>query len=259
MSGFMDFFSATRQQPAQAPAASPAPNVNTNQPGNPQQVQNNANQNQPGGNNPTGGQGGQNTNQQTPVNPLDSYSKMFDNPSTEGDAPPSFTLDPKTMDNVVKSQDFTKGIDPAVLQKAQAGDAASLFEVIQSVGRNSYRAAIEHGGMLTDKFVGAREAHSGKNVGSKVREELVSNSLSNTPNFSHPVVRKQLTEIATRFQKQHPDATPEEIANMSKKYLGDLMQAISPAKKDPAIERQEAEVRGEQYWDQYFDQDQPIS
>lgn len=230
------------------------------------QQQNHNQQNQPGGgggatlpnngsqgNNNQGNGNNQNSQNNQQPNPLDTYSKMFDNPNTEGDKAPAFTIDPKVMDSVVSSQDFTQGIDPEVMQKAMSGDAQSMIQLIQNVGRNSYRAAIEHGGMLTDKFVGASLAHNGKSLGNKVRQELTTNALSSTPNFQHPVVKKQLTEIAQRLQQANPDATPQEIADAAKQYLTDLATALNP--QDPKQQSQNKssqEERGAEFWDDYF-------
>jgi hypothetical protein len=199
---------------------------------------------------------GQNAQNQPPANPLDMYSKMFDNPATEGDKSPTFAIDPKIMDSVVSSQDFMQGVDPELLQKATTGDTQALLQIINSVGRNAYRASIEHGGMLTDKFVGAKLSHEGKSLGSKVRQELTMNTLSNTPNFQHPVVKKQLTEIAQRLQQANPEATPEEVAKAAKEYITELSRALNPdsdkqgngSNTTPA-----AEERGEEYWNNFFD------
>lgn len=230
----------------------------------PSQQQQNPNQVQ-GNGNPMGGQGGDNTNSQTngqntqtqqQANPLDGYSKMWDTPAADTDKPPTFSIDPKIMDQVTTSQNFMQGIDPALMQKATSGDINSLMEVMHHVGRNAYRSSIEHGGMLTDKFVGAREQYGQKGLGSKVREELTTHALSNTPNFQHPVVKRQLTEIAQRFSKQHPDASPQEIAEMSKKYLNDLRDAMNPESSTQQNQKTKPEERGEEFWNGFFDENQ---
>lgn len=257
------------------PAAGPAPAQQQQSTGNNQQNnQQSSQQNEPGNRPPNGatlpgansGNPGDpnntNTQQQGAKSPLDVYSKMFDNKGTTGDGPPAFVLDPKTLDGIVKDLDFTKGIDPAVMTRATQGDSAALMEIIQGVSRNSYKAAIEHGGVLTDKFVGAREAHSSKGFSGKVRQELVTNQLaSNTPSFQHPVVRQQLTEIAQRLQAQNPDATAKEIGDMSVKYLQDLVDAIrQPEDKQKQSTQQQTGERGEEFWNDYFEQgEQPAN
>lgn len=252
----MDFFSqkpqAQQQQQPQGQQQQPqngqgsqGPNMPQN--GNPMGQGGSQGQNPQGqGNNPNAGT-------QPNSNPMDAYSKLWENPSNESNTPPSFSIDPKIMDQVVGSQDFMKGVDPALMQKATSGDVQALMEIMQSVGRNAYRSSIEHGGMLTDKFVGAREAYGSKNLPSMVRKELTTHALSDTPNFQHPVVKRQLTEIATRFQQQHPDAPPQEIARMAKKYVTDLVSAMTP--ESQTKQGQNPQTKEPTDWGSYFDEE----
>lgn len=251
---FTDFFKP--QQPKQQPQQQPQQQQQQFGTPNPQ--------NQPSGqggatipnvNNNGGQQGnGQNPQNQPQRNPLDTYSKMFDNPGTDADKAPSFTIDPKIMDQVVSSQDFMQGVDPELMQKATSGDMQALVQLIQHTSRNAYRASIEHGGMLTDKFVGSRLGFENKSLGSRVKQELTMNSLSNTPNYQHPVVKRQLTEIAQRLQQANPDATPQEIAEASKKYLSDLAAALNPTEKQEQNPNPSGE-RGEEFWSDFFEKD----
>lgn len=234
----MDFFkqsaqTATQQQQQQQPQ-----NQNIQQ-------QPNIQQQQPG----TGVANASNAGTNEPQDPLKIYENLFDNKNTQEDKAPTFSIDPKVMDQVVGSQDFTKGINPELFQKAMQGDQQAFFEMMNNVGRNAYRNAIEHGGMLTDRFVGAREAHSSKGLSGKVREELTTHALGNVPNFKNPVVKAQLTEVAKRLQSQHPDAAPAEIAEMAKDYITKLASALNPT--DPKA--QEASQNVEVDWNKFFE------
>lgn len=255
--GWTDIFQPRQtQQPQNTNTQQANPNntvqntVQNNNNGN-TQIQNSANQNLPGGNTsqqPNGN--GQNANQNQPANPLDSFAKMFDNPTTEADKPPVFQIDKEVMDKVVSSQDFMQGIDPELMQKATGGDVQSLMQLIQHTSRNAYRAAIEHGGVLTDKFVGSYNQYSNKQLPGMMRDHFTEQSLAaNTPNFKHPVVKKQLTETAKRLQRLHPDASPQEIAKMAQDYLTELVTAITP--EDP--NKQQSDNKGEVDWDKFFD------
>ena len=252
-----DFFKP--RQPQQ-PVNNNQQNQNQNQPqnNNGQNNQNNNQNNNPDPNNPQqnnlnpGNGNNQNANPNEPANPLDVYGKMFDNPTNNDDTPPSFNIDPKIMDQVVGSQDFMRGINPDLLQKATSGDTQSLLEIIQHTSRNAYRSAIEHGGVLTDKFVGARESYGNKKLPDVLRGHLTEQQLAaNTPNYKHPVVKQQLSDIARRLQKTHPDAQPQEIAEMAKDYLQTFMKAITPAEQNPVANKPK-----ETDWDQFFDDDQ---
>lgn len=233
-------------QAAQAPAQQPAANQPPQNANNGGQAMNQNSQtgpnNQPPANN-------QNAQPAQPVNPLDSFSKMWDNPSTEADTPPAFNLDPKQLGDIASKQDFMQGIDPELMTKATSGDVNAMMQLMNKVAQGAYAKSLEHGGMLTDKFVGARETHSSKGLGGRVRQELTQHALSDTPSYQHPVVRKQLTQIAEQLQRQNPDASPQEIAKQAKDYLNELVSAINPKTEDKA-----AKKAGPTNWDAYFDE-----
>lgn len=166
----------------------------------------------------------------TPVNPLDAYAKMFDNASKSSDIQaPSFKLDPKVLGEVSSSMDFTKSIDPALMEKALAGDTKALLATIQAVGRNAYSASLEHATSLTEKHLSQRAEYETSRVNSGVRQQLTSNELSSAPNYAHPVVKAELNRVATQFSAANPDASPQEVAKAAQKYIADLSAALNPA------------------------------
>jgi len=223
-----------------------------------QQQQNPAGKaNEPGNiNNPAPGSNSQNAGNGSEADPFAKYANMFNNTNTEADAPPAFNLDSKVLGEIAGKQDFMQGIDPELMTRATSGDTSALIEIMHSVSRNAYKTSLEHSGLLTDKFVGAREAHSSKGFGKRVKGELTQAALANTPNFKNPVVRQQLSEVASRLQQQHPDAAPEEIADMAKDYITQLAGALNPNAADRSGKQSgngnNAEERGEEYWNDYF-------
>lgn len=162
------------------------------------------------------------------VDPLAAYSKMFDNP-TNKDTAPTFSIDDKILGSVAEAQDFMKGINPELMQQATSGDMGAMMKMMNEVARNAYKTSLQHSGRLTEGFVGSRESFTEKGFTTKVRGELTANALTGTPNFKNPVVRKQLIQIAENLQQQHPDAAPEEIAQMSRDYITELGKAINPS------------------------------
>lgn len=242
--GFTDFFK---------PAAPAAPQQQTTQQQQPSPPQGNPQ----GGN--ANSQGVQNDIQagkmpgstSEPANPLDVYSKMFDNASNPNvEAPPSFNLDANVLNDVSSKMSFTDGIQPELMQRASSGDMQAMMQLMDSVARNAYKASLQHSSALTDKFVGARSEYEAKGLGTKVRGELTNQALNEVPNSQHPVVKQQLREIANRLQAQNPDAPPQQIADMAKKYMIDLANAINPA-APPAINANGTPA-GEVDWDAYI-------
>jgi hypothetical protein len=236
------------------PAGAPIPNNGGQGGGNGNTPANGNTPNNNPGNTNNGNQGTQQTpnpndpGAQANQNPLDAYSKLWDTTNTETDTPPSFSIDPKVMKGVSDAQDFFKGIDPALMQKAQQGDSQAFMDLMQQGMRNVYSTVIEHNGMLTDKFVGARLSHEGKGFDSKVKNHLTTSELAKTDNFNHPAVKQQLIDTAKRIQAQNPDMPAEQVAKEARNYITELANAINPKAK-PA----ESESNQETDWAKWFD------
>lgn len=182
--------------------------------------------------NPTVGVDGKIPGEITPVNPLDAYKKMYDNANASSDIhAPSFKLDPKVLGEVSSTMDFTKNINPELVTKALAGDAKSLIEMMQSVGRNAYSASLEHATTLTETHLGQRAAFEGQRVDQGVKKQLTSDALSTAPSYEHPVVKAELNRVADMFAKANPDASPQQIAKAAQKHITELSAALNPASK----------------------------
>ena len=191
---------------------------------------------------------------QQPANPLDAFSGMFDNKDTNTEKAPSFSLPADTLNQVASSQNFLQGIDEALMTKAMSGDAKSFLEVINAATQNAYKASLTHGSTLTDNFINSRLDYEGKSLGSKVKSELTNSELgASTQNFNHPVVKAQLTQVAQGLAKQHPDASPAQIAQMARDYVTTLANAINPNSNNGGSPgNNQGEKAADTDWNKYF-------
>lgn len=180
-------------------------------------------------------------------NPLDSYAKMFENATKKADnVAPSFSLDPTVLADVSSKMDFTRGLNPELVKKAQEGDANSMLQLIQEVGRNSYRASLEHATKLTETHLGQRSEFESRRVQEGVKQQLTSDALSSNANYNHPVIKQELNRIARDFANspEYADASPQQIASAAKKYLDDIHAAMNPTdpKKDSQGNKKPEEI-----------------
>lgn len=241
MAGIMDFFKA----PATPAAATQQPNTQNTTGTQPENKDLSAN---PATTDKSGKMPG--TDGIT-ENPLDAYSKMFDNANNGSDLQaPTFKIDPKVLNNVSSKMDFTKGIAPEMLTKATSGDVSALMEIIKTVGQNSYRASLEHSTSLTDAFMAQRGEYEGQVLAKGVRSQLTSAELANAPNYNHPVVKAELNRIASQFAAANPDASPQEVAKAAQKYIFDLQAALNPA--DPTKNSDGSAKPEEMDWSKYL-------
>lgn len=185
---------------------------------------------------------------QLPPNPLDVYAKLWETTDKAPEAAPVFNLDPKVLDQVSGTLDFTKAVSPELMQKATSGDMQAMMQVMNHVGQQSYKAALAHSTSLTDKFVDSRSKFDLKGIGAQVKSELATNAMSSIPNYSHPAVKTEVNRIAQAMQKQNPEATPDEIATATKEYFTNVYAAINPSAPTQEQQQQGQEVD----WDKYF-------
>lgn len=183
-----------------------------------------------------------------PVDPLAPFAKMYDTPK-ETDAAPQFALDSAALSTAAGSLNLMQGADPALLQRAEAGDSKAIMQLIEHAGRQAYQNALSHSSTLTGKFTEAREAFNNKDFSGKVKSELTVHAMTGMANFSHPVVRKELIKVAQDMQRQHPDASPQEVAEMAKTYITELSQAVNPTSAAPANKGTPQATD----WDAFFD------
>jgi len=185
---------------------------------------------------------------QKPVDPLAPFAKMYDT-AKEADTPPQFALDNTALTTAASSLNFMQGADPATMQRAKQGDSEAILQLMEHASRTAYQHALSHSSVLTNKFTDAREAFNNKGFSGKVKSELTVNALTGTANFDHPVVRKELVKVAGEMQRQHPDASPQEVATMAKDYITQLSRAVNPESK----QNQRSSQPQATDWDTYFD------
>lgn len=201
---------------------------NNNQQANQQQQPNQGISDKGTGTNGVLGDGKPN-NDGNPANPLDAFKDIFNNKDKDNKAAPSFTLPEDKLNEVAGGLDFTRSIDPAIMQKAMSGDAGSMIEMMKKISQEAYKTALQHNSTLTGSFVESRSQYDGSSLSSRIKEELTNAEFSNnTPGFDHPLVRRELQKVSALISNQHPDASPAEVAKQAREYLTSIASAINP-------------------------------
>lgn len=170
---------------------------------------------------------------QEPAGVLDAYKDLYTPDTKEPEKAPEFNLAADKLDGVVNSQDFMQGVNPELMQKLQSGDMSALGEIINHATRRAYRSALEHGSTLTGKFVDARLGFSEKNLDSRIRSSNLNDHLSQTPNFSNPVVKQHMTSLVNQLSSKHPDAPMKDIVEEAKRIMMEVARGVNPEAEQP--------------------------
>lgn len=232
----------TQQQPNQQQDNNP----DNQDPNNPQ-----GNSDPTQGNNPNA-KGNQNNPQG-----VDYLAELYTKKGQDPEAVPQFSLDDKNLEGLVNGQDFVGQMNPEDMQKLQSGDFSVLGNMINSAARKAYKAALQHGSTLTGKYSDARFEHYDKQFGSKVRNNSVQTALAGLPNYNKPAIKAHLNDIANRLSSQHPDASPQEIAQEAQRILMELANDVNPENTPEA--RKSKETQGQTDWSKWLAADNQMA
>lgn len=190
-----------------------------------QNQQNNGQQNgqQPQPNNANGP--AQPDNGMKPQQAAQSFEEMYkdiwkDDPKAAAGSGKMFNPDMANFSKVVEGMDFAGNVDPALQQKALAGDAEAMKQLLNSVGRNSFsRSALMASEMMNDGFT-KKSTEFEKTMENKFKSLTARQNLAkNNPAFSSPEIRPLMESIETRLRSRFPEASAEDITQKAQEYL----------------------------------------
>lgn len=142
-------------------------------------------------------------------------------------------LTPEAMQQLIGNADFTQHISQDSLQKLQAGDSSGMMSAINEMIRAGVAQGLQLNANLGDLVMDNRLKSLQDGLGSTIRAELTAQEQSTMPGFENPLVQESMKGIADRIRQAHPDASPKEVAAMSRDYFVALASAINPETKTP--------------------------
>lgn len=174
------------------------------------------------------------TQQTQSDDPASMFAGLFkDDASTTQDTAPRGILPRDKITEAAGKINFMDGL-PKELSDALAADGGLNLENISALvnhaGRAAYSRAMEHGSQINDHFVNARIAHESKNLPSHIRTHLAKSAGRKVDgvDMDDPVVREHMDMVSERIASKFPDATEEEVGQMSQEYFTTMARKINP-------------------------------
>lgn len=230
--GIMDQFSGfmnrkqqerTQQQPVNPAQQQNQQNQNQQQvpPGSSQQLENNQIQ-QP--------QGNQQQNQNTPPEKLDSFKEIWDTTPANGDtgkSKPYSSYDRAKFKDKVKTLDFARTLDPAVVQKALSGDVNSFSQVINQAVQGALAMSVDASHSFTEAGFSSAESRFFERIPGELKKHTAfDSSLSANPKMNHPAIKPMVGLVQNQLQAKFPDASAQEIQTMTSEYFTEVFGAL---------------------------------
>lgn len=170
--------------------------------------------------------------------PFADFKDIWKDINTQQGTRPAINADRTKIDAVAKGIDFTKGINPTLVQKALAGDQAAFLQVLNESAQQGFAVAMQASSHLVDKQSGAVIDHMQTALPNQLKTFQSRESfLGANPKFNDPAVQPLLSVIQTQLVNQFPTATAAEIAQHAQKYLMSVAGALAtPDKGNEVVE-----------------------
>ena len=162
------------------------------------------------------------------VSPLESFKDIWQSDTAEteqddADLSSLFSIDPEKINSTVSNIDFTKSLDPQVLESIAAGgeDAQKAFVAsLNSVARDVFSQSMLANGMLVKQALTKAQdkidARTSRNYNRLKASEAITSS---NPLFKDPAVAPMVSAIQEQLHKKYPEADSESIKQQAEDYL----------------------------------------
>lgn len=165
------------------------------------------------------------------ASPLANYKDLWKTPTQGTGLPstvPTFTADPKKLDEISKTIDFTRALDKTLVTKAATGDAEALMAVINQAAQAGYAQA---SGTTASLIEAALKAQNDRLQNEYIPEMTRRNEISREMRLDNklyldPAIAPMLTMVEKQFASNYPNSSPQEIRESAMAYLQHTASAV---------------------------------
>lgn len=182
---------------------------------------------------------------------LDSFKDIFNIPTDDSGKPaipntnpladPIMSVDPQKLREAAGKMDFTRGLEPELLQKAMSGqDPQAFMQVLNSVAQNGFSTALAATATMQNQALSTYHSRLDSTLPSRVRDVQISQAAPKNPALAHPSAQPVLSAIRQTIAQANPHLSPEKVAEHAENYFtamaADMQkatEAAQPQKKTP--------------------------
>lgn len=198
------------------------------------------------------------------ASPLSQYQKMWEAPSgapNPADLVPAINADPAKMLEAARTIDFTKQMDPALLEAASKGDAGALAKIINSSAQNGYAAAAGATVNIVKAALGEQaKQFENKYAPAMLRRSDIQGAVTESVSLANdPAAAPIISALTAQLSNSFPQATATEISAHVSNYMKEFSQKVVEAnggkiqsREDLALRPGGSLSRTEPDWESYF-------
>jgi hypothetical protein len=167
-----------------------------------------------------------------PTNPLDAFKDVWKPADVQAQSADPFSapylnLDESKLQQGLKQVDFTRGMNPELIQKAMSGDAQAFMDVLNHTSRESFAQATRLQAATTESALRKQSDRVKEYLPNAVKAQNLSSQPINNPALDHPAVQPLLQVLRGQLAQQNPNMSPSEIAARAENFFLSSAQAVN--------------------------------
>lgn len=177
-------------------------------------------------------------NEGTSGSPAVDFAKLWDTPANPDQTNKSLfaNIDPAKIQEAAGKIDFAKVVSPEILARIQAGGAdasAALVEAMNRTAQTVYGQSAVATTQIVDRAVQEAMGRFEQTLPNHIKKQTASDSLRSQNKFlSNPAIAPVVNAVQTQLMGQFPNASPEELNQMTMQYVQQFADVVTP-KKSP--------------------------
>lgn len=170
------------------------------------------------------------------ASPLSEYTKIWETPAnpaaTAATLASSMTADPEKMLAAARTIDFTKGMDPTMLEAASKGDAGALANLINGAAQNAYAQGAQATVAISKRMLEEQATNfSTKYAPAMLRDASISSAVEKAiPLSQDPAAAPIVAALRTQLSATFPTASADEVTAHVENYLQDFSRRAVESK-----------------------------
>ena len=174
--------------------------------------------------------------------PMDQFKDLWATQAPAKAAPSALDLDVQTVAQSAGQLDFTKVVRPEVMQKISAGGPEANAAFLQAMSSIA-QATTAHSQLAAADIMKQALAEQKKSLLQEFKSQSAQQSAfdglrAENPMMSHPSVQPIVSAVQAQLQIKHPNATSQELRDMTKDYMQRFADVMNP-KAPPKNAKQE--------------------
>ena len=162
--------------------------------------------------------------------PLAEFSKLWqiDSAAKQELDGPLFQMDNAKLQESVKAMEFAPTLSAEHIQQLANGDPAILQKALNASAQNTFLKMIEVAQKMIEHGVNTSNSRMESKLPDRFKSFQAQDAISNDPILNNEAMKPVVEALQAQFRQKYPQASTSQVVDMTKRYLTQLGQTVTP-------------------------------